>query len=112
MTVEFELGGQKFTALNGGPNFKFTEALSFQIFCDTQAEIDYYWNTLSKGGPEGPCGWLKDKYGLSCQVVPSVIPKMMMDPDAKKSERVMNAFMKMKKFDLEKLTRAYEEQSA
>ena len=112
MTVEFELSGQKFTALNGGPNFKFTEALSFQIFCDTQAEIDYFWNALSKGGQEGPCGWLKDKYGLSWQVVPSVIPKMMTDPDAKKSERVMNAFMKMKKFDLKKLTRAYEEQSA
>ena len=103
MTVAFELGGQKFTALNGGPNFKFTEAVSFQVFCDTQDEIDYFWNALTKDGQEGPCGWLKDKYGLSWQVVPSVIPKMMTDPDARKSARVMNAFMKMKKFDLEKL---------
>jgi len=112
MTVEFELGGRPFVALNGGPDFIFTEAVSFQIFCDTQDEIDFFWNALCKGGQEGPCGWLKDKYGLSWQVVPSVIPKMMSDPDAKKSERVMNAFLKMKKFDLEKITRAYEGQSA
>jgi len=112
MTVEFEINGQKFTALNGGPNFKFTEALSFQVFCDTQDEIDYFWNKLSSGGQEGPCGWLKDKYGLSWQVVPSVIPKMMTDPDATKSARAMNAFMQMKKFDLDKLTRAYEGQGA
>jgi predicted 3-demethylubiquinone-9 3-methyltransferase (glyoxalase superfamily) len=111
MTVEFELGGQKFTALNGGPNFKFTEAVSFQVFCDTQDEIDYFWGKLTSGGQEGSCGWLKDKYGLSWQVVPSVIPKMMTDPDATKSARVMSAFMKMKKFDLEKLKRAYERQS-
>jgi predicted 3-demethylubiquinone-9 3-methyltransferase (glyoxalase superfamily) len=112
MTVEFELGGQKFTALNGGPYFKFTEAVSFQVFCDTQDEIDYFWSKLTSGGQEGSCGWLKDKYGLSWQVVPSVIPKMMTDPDATKSARAMNAFMQMKKFDLEKLTRAYEGQSA
>ncbi len=112
MTVEFEINGQKFTALNGGPNFKFSEAVSFQVFCDTQDEIDYFWNALSKGGQEGPCGWLKDKYGLSWQVVPSAIPKMMTDPDARKSERVMDAFMKMKKFDLAKLNRAYEGQGA
>src|ERR1700686_3922787 len=112
MVVEFELGGRPFVALNGGPNFKFTEAVSFQIHCDTQGEIDIFWNALSKGGQEGPCGWLKDKYGLSWQVVPSVLPKMMTDPDAKKSERVMNAFLKMKKLDLEKLTRAYEGPSA
>jgi len=108
MTVEFELGSRPFVALNGGPQFKFTEAVSFQIFCDTQDEIDFFWNALGEGGQEGPCGWLKDKYGLSWQVVPSVIPKMMSDPDAKKSERVMNAFLKMKKFDLAKITRAYE----
>ena len=112
MVVAFELDGQPFTALNGGPQFKFDEAVSFQVYCDTQAEIDYYWNALTKGGQEGPCGWLKDKFGLSWQVVPSAIPKMMTDPDAKKSARVMNAFMKMKKLDLATLERAYEGQSA
>ena len=101
-----------FVALNGGPNFKFTEAVSFQIHCDTQDEIDFFWNALGKGGQEGPCGWLKDKYGLSWQVVPSVIPKMMSGPDAQKSDRVMNAVLKIKKLDLEKLTRAYQGQSA
>lgn len=108
MTVAFELDGQPFVALNGGPLFKFTEAISFQMFCDTQAEIDHYWNALSEGGQEGPCGWLKDKYGLSWQVVPAAIPQMMSDPDPKKSERVMNAFLKMKKFDLATLQRAAE----
>ena len=108
MTVEFELDGQPFVALNGGPFFKFTEAVSFQVFCETQQEIDHYWNGLSKGGEEGPCGWLKDKYGLSGQVVPTVLPQMMSDSDAKKSERVMNAFLKMKKFDLAQLNRAYQ----
>ena len=108
MTVEFELDGQPFVALNGGPFFKFTEAVSFQVFCETQQEIDHYWNGLSKGGEEGPCGWLKDKYGLSWQVVPTVLPQMMSDSDAKKSERVMNAFLKMKKFDLAQLNRAYQ----
>jgi len=108
MTVEFELGGQKFTALNGGPQFKFDEAVSFQISCDMQEEIDYFWSKLTAGGQEGPCGWLKDKYGLSWQVVPSVLPKMMTDPDSKKSERAMNAFLTMKKFDIAELTRAYE----
>ena len=108
MVASFELNGQKFTALNGGPHFKFTEAVSFQVFCDTQKEIDFFWSALSKGGQEGPCGWLKDKYGLSWQVVPSVLATMMTDPDPKKSERTMAAFMQMKKFDLEKLTRAYE----
>lgn len=108
MTVEFELDGQPFVALNGGPLFKFTEAVSLQVFCETQQEIDHYWNGLSKGGEEGPCGWLKDKYGLSWQVVPTVLPQMMSDSDAKKSERVMNAFLKMKKFDLAQLNRAYQ----
>jgi predicted 3-demethylubiquinone-9 3-methyltransferase (glyoxalase superfamily) len=108
MAVAFELDGQPFTALNGGPQFKFDEAVSFQVMCDTQAEVDHYWNALTKEGQEGPCGWLKDKFGLSWQVVPSAIPKMMTDPDAKKSARVMNAFMKMKKLDLETLNRAYE----
>ena len=112
MLVAFELDGQPFTALNGGPNFKFDEAVSFQVLCDTQAEIDHYWNSLCKGGQEGPCGWLKDRFGLSWQVVPSTIPKMMTDPDTKKSARVMNAFMKMKKLDLATLERAYAGQAA
>ncbi|MEP7031655.1 MAG: VOC family protein [Pseudolabrys sp.] len=111
MTVEFELNGQPFLALNGGPHFKFTEAVSFQIFCDTQKEIDFFWNALSEGGYESQCGWIKDKFGLSWQVVPSMISKMMTDADPKKSARVMNAFMKMKKFDLEQLNRAYNEET-
>ena len=108
MVVEFELDGQPFVALNGGPNFKFDEAVSFQVYCETQDEIDYYWDALSRGGQEGACGWLKDKFGLSWQVVPAVIPQMMANPDAEKSARVMNAFMKMKKLDLEKITQAYD----
>jgi predicted 3-demethylubiquinone-9 3-methyltransferase (glyoxalase superfamily) len=107
MTVEFELSGQNFLALNGGPNFKFTEAVSFVVNCDTQAEVDYFWSKLSAGGQEGPCGWLKDKYGLSWQVVPSVIAKMMTDADAAKSDRVMTAVMNMKKLDVAKLERVY-----
>jgi hypothetical protein len=102
-----QIEGQTFTALNGGPNFKFSEAVSLQIRCETQAEVDYFWGKLTQGGEEGPCGWLKDKYGLSWQVVPAVIPKMMTDPDAEKSERVMNAFMKMKKLDIAAIERAY-----
>ena len=107
MVVVFEIDGIPFTALNGGPNFKFGEAISFQIMCETQADIDYYWRALSEGGEEGPCGWLKDKFGLSWQVVPSAIPRMMSDPDANKSARVMNAFMTMKKLDLAAIERAY-----
>ncbi len=107
MVVAFELDGMPFTALNGGPDFKFDEAVSFQIMCETQADIDYYWGKLTEGGQEGPCGWLKDKFGLSWQVVPSAIPKMMTDPDAQKSARVMNAFLKMKKLDLAAIERAY-----
>jgi predicted 3-demethylubiquinone-9 3-methyltransferase (glyoxalase superfamily) len=107
MTVEFEIEGQTFVALNGGPQFKFNEAVSFQVMCETPAEIDYFWSKLSKGGQEGQCGWLKDKYGLSWQVVPSVLPQMMTDADGAKSERVMNALLKMKKIDLQALERAY-----
>jgi predicted 3-demethylubiquinone-9 3-methyltransferase (glyoxalase superfamily) len=108
MVVAFELDGQPFTALNGGPIFKFDEAVSFQVLCDTQEEIDYYWDALAtKGGQEGPCGWLKDKFGLSWQVVPSIIPRMMTDADSSKSARVMNAFMAMKKLDIATLERAY-----
>jgi predicted 3-demethylubiquinone-9 3-methyltransferase (glyoxalase superfamily) len=109
MTVEFELDGQPFVALNGGPQFKFDEAVSFQVFCDTQADVDYYWSKLTAGGgQEGPCGWLKDKFGLSWQVVPTAIPKMMTDPDTAKSARVMNAFMTMKKLDIAAIERAYQ----
>ena len=108
MTVAFRLEGQTFTALNGGPQFKFTEAISFQISCDSQDEVDYFWKKLTAGGEEGPCGWLKDRFGLSWQVVPSMLPDMLRDPDAKKTERVTKAFLQMKKFDIAALKRAYE----
>jgi predicted 3-demethylubiquinone-9 3-methyltransferase (glyoxalase superfamily) len=111
MVVEFELEGQTFTALNGGPQFKFDEAVSFQVMCDTQDEIDHFWARLSEGGKEGPCGWLKDRFGLSWQVVPSVLPQMMKDADGAKSGRVMNAIMTMKKLDLNALQRAYSAQA-
>jgi len=101
MTVGFQLNGQSFTALNGGPVFKFTEAISFQLFCDTQEEIDYLWNNLTDGGSEGQCGWLKDKFGISWQIVPSILSKLLGDP--RKAGRVTNAFLQMKKFDIEKL---------
>jgi predicted 3-demethylubiquinone-9 3-methyltransferase (glyoxalase superfamily) len=107
LTVGFHIAGQKLVALNGGPLFKFSEAISFQIFCDTQAEIDHYWNALGAGGEAGQCGWLKDRFGLSWQVVPSVLPAMMSDPDGRKGERVMKAFMPMQKFDLAAIQRAY-----
>lgn len=113
MTVEFELNGRPFVALNGGPQFKFDEVVSFQIYCDSQTDIDHYWSKLTAGGgQEGPCGWLKDKFGLSWQVVPARIPQMMSDPDTKKTARVMNAFMKMKKLDIAAIERAYEGQAA
>jgi predicted 3-demethylubiquinone-9 3-methyltransferase (glyoxalase superfamily) len=111
MTVAFELDGQKFVGLNGGPLFKFDEAISFQIYCDTQKEVDYYWAKLTEGGQEGPCGWLKDKFGLSWQVVPKVLLEMLMDSDTAKSQRVTKAFLQMKKFDIEALKRAYHGQS-
>jgi predicted 3-demethylubiquinone-9 3-methyltransferase (glyoxalase superfamily) len=104
MTISFSINGQSFTALNGGPIFKFNEATSLQIFCDTQEEIDYYWDNLSKGGEEGQCGWLKDKFGFSWQVIPSILPALMTDPA--KSGRVTEAFLKMKKFDIETLKNA------
>lgn len=104
LAVHFLINGQPFVALNGGPLFKFSEAVSFQTMCDTQEEIDYYWNTLTKGGEESQCGWLKDKYGLSWQVVPTILEKLLMDKE--RSGRVMNAFMKMKKFDIEALKNA------
>ena len=109
MTVAFELAGQAFTALNGGPIFKFNEAVSFQINCETQEEVDHYWGKLSKGGDEKAqmCGWLKDKYGVSWQIVPRVLIEMINDPDSGKSGRVMEAMLQMKKIEIEKIKRAY-----
>jgi predicted 3-demethylubiquinone-9 3-methyltransferase (glyoxalase superfamily) len=107
MTVEFELEGQKFVALNGGPHFKFDEAISFQIHCETQAEVDYFWSRLSDGGAEGPCGWVKDKFGLSWQVVPDVLIEMLMDKNAEKAGRVMKSMLTMKKIDIAALKRAH-----
>ncbi|HEV3009588.1 MAG TPA: VOC family protein [Burkholderiales bacterium] len=109
MTVEFELEGQTFTALNGGPHFKFNEAVSLQVDCKTQEEVDYYWDKLSAGGDQKAqqCGWLKDKYGLSWQIVPSVLTEMVADPDPAKSGRAMEAMLRMKKLDIAQLERAY-----
>ena len=106
MTVAFELDGQKFVALNGGPEFTFSEAVSFQVACDGQDEVDRYWNTLAEGGEEGPCGWLKDRFGLSWQVFPKRLPELLADPDREKSQRVMAAMLKMKKIDVRELERA------
>jgi predicted 3-demethylubiquinone-9 3-methyltransferase (glyoxalase superfamily) len=108
LTVVFELDGQQFTALNGGPVFKFNEAISFQIYCQNQEEVDHYWNKLSEGGDEKAqqCGWLKDRFGVSWQVVPTVLIELLSDPDTKKSQRAMNAMFQMKKIDIDKLTRA------
>ena len=108
MTVEFQLDGQDFTALNGGPAFKFTEAISLVVNCDTQEEIDSYWEKLLEGGVESQCGWLKDKYGLSWQVTPAVLPKMLLDEDPEKAERAMAAMLQMKKLDIARLKQAYE----
>jgi len=108
LTVEFELDGQAYTALNGGPEFTFSEALSFQIDCKDQDEVDHYWTKLSEGGEEGPCGWLKDKFGLSWQVVPRALPELLGDPDQEKAQRVMAAMMGMKKIDVAGLQRAYD----
>ena len=109
MTVAFELDGQAFTALNGGPVFKFNEAISFQVYCDTQEEVDHYWTKLGAGGDEKAqqCGWLKDKYGLSWQVVPRALIEMIQDPNYEKSQRVFKAMLQMKKLDIAALKRAY-----
>jgi predicted 3-demethylubiquinone-9 3-methyltransferase (glyoxalase superfamily) len=113
MVAEFEINGQPFTALNGGPQFKFSEAISLQVPCRTQKEIDYFSAKLTEGGGEqGPCGWVKDKYGLSWQVFPDVMTKMLTDPDRKKVDRVTKAFMQMKKFDLAAIQRAYAGEAA
>jgi predicted 3-demethylubiquinone-9 3-methyltransferase (glyoxalase superfamily) len=106
MTVEFELEGQKFLALNGGPEFKFDEAVSFIIFCETQEEVDYFWSKLTEGGSEGPCGWLKDKFGLSWQVVPTAVPELLADETSDKAGRVMKALLQMRKLDIATLKAA------
>ena len=108
MTVAFELDGQEFVALNGGPLFKFTEAISLVVNCESQAEVDAYWRKLSAGGQEVQCGWLKDRFGLSWQVVPTILPEMLQDKDPEKSRRVMAAMLKMNKIDLAALKKAYE----
>ena len=106
MVASFELDGVPFTALNGGPMFKFTEAVSFVVDCKDQQEVDHFWEKLSAGGTPGACGWLKDKFGLSWQIVPSALPRLLSDPDAKKAGRVMQAMMQMKKIDIAKLEQA------
>jgi len=112
MTVAFELEGQMFTALNGGPNFKFTEAISFVVNCESQDEVDEFWEKLSEGGQEVQCGWLKDKYGLAWQIVPTAFLQMIQDTDQERKDRVMKAMMQMKKLDLTALEAAYQGQPA
>jgi predicted 3-demethylubiquinone-9 3-methyltransferase (glyoxalase superfamily) len=109
MTVEFEIDGQKFVALNAGPQFKFTEAVSFAVDCKTQEEVNMLWKRLTEGGEESVCGWLKDKYGLSWQITPTVLAEMLADKDPKKAGRVMAAMLKMKKIDIETLKKAYDQ---
>jgi predicted 3-demethylubiquinone-9 3-methyltransferase (glyoxalase superfamily) len=109
MTVEFELDGLKLVALNGGPEFTFDEAISFQVSCESQEEVDEFWAKLSEGGEEGPCGWLKDRFGLSWQIIPTALPELLSNPDPEKSQRVMKAMLAMKKLDIPALQRAAEE---
>jgi predicted 3-demethylubiquinone-9 3-methyltransferase (glyoxalase superfamily) len=111
LTIEFELNGQAFTALNGGPLFKFNEAVSFQVGCESQEEVDYYWLKLSQGGDAKAqqCGWLKDKFGVSWQIVPTALGEMLQSKDAKKSESVMTALLQMRKIDIKTLRQAYEQ---
>jgi predicted 3-demethylubiquinone-9 3-methyltransferase (glyoxalase superfamily) len=106
MTVSFELDGQQFVALNGGPDFTFNEAISFQVNCESQEEVDAFWSRLSEGGEEGPCGWLKDRFGVSWQIVPTVLPELLADPDPERSQRVMRAMLQMKKIQIDGLERA------
>ena len=107
LTVSFELDGMKFLALNGGPQFQFSEAISFQVSCKNQDEVDMFWSKLSEGGEEGPCGWLKDKFGLSWQIVPTALPALLGDPDPERAQRAMQAMLKMmKKIDIGELERA------
>ncbi len=109
MVASFRLAGQEFLALNGGPQYTFTEAVSFLIDCTLQEEVDHYWDRLSEGGEPGPCGWLKDRFGLSWQVVPSVLGEMLADKDRERANRVMQAMLQMSKLDIATLTRAYEQ---
>jgi predicted 3-demethylubiquinone-9 3-methyltransferase (glyoxalase superfamily) len=108
MTVAFELDGQSFTALNGGPLFQFTEAISFLVDCKTQEEVDWYWGKLSDGGREGQCGWLKDRFGLSWQIIPSTLGEMLTVPDPGKARKVMEAMLRMKRIDVAELRKAYQ----
>ena len=108
MTVEFELDGQKFTALNGGPLFKFTEAISLVVSCENQQEVDHFWEKLSAGGEEVQCGWLKDRFGVSWQVVPTVLVELLQDKDPERARRVMSAMLKMKKLDIDGLQKAHQ----
>ena len=111
MTIDFSIEGQKFIALNGGPVFKFNEAISFQVYCETQEDVDYYWEKLSEAGDPNAqqCGWLKDKYGVSWQVVPTILIEMLKDQDISKSQKVMRAMLQMKKLDIQALSHVYEE---
>jgi predicted 3-demethylubiquinone-9 3-methyltransferase (glyoxalase superfamily) len=106
MTVAFELDGRKFVALNGGPNYTFNEAISFQVSCEDQDEVDAYWSKLAEGGEEGPCGWLKDRFGVSWQIVPTALTTLLSNPDPEVSQRVMEAMLRMKKIDIDELERA------
>ena len=106
MTVAFELDGQTFVALNGGPDFTFSEAISFQVSCKDQDEVDHYWSKLSEGGEEGPCGWVKDRFGLSWQIIPEALPRLLGDPDAEKAQRVMAAMLEMGKIRVDELEQA------
>jgi len=109
LTASFELEGLEFTALNGGPHFKFNEAISFVVSCQTQDEVDHFWSKLSAGGQTSRCGWLKDKYGLSWQIVPSILPKFLQDKNAKKSNSVMQAMLQMDKLGIKRLQQAYDQ---
>ena len=109
MTISFTLEGQEFMALNGGPEFHFTEAISLFVNCETQAEVDEMWEKLSEGGEKGPCGWLKDRYGLSWQIVPVILGKLISDPDPLRSQRVVQAMLQMSKIDIDRLLLAYEQ---
>ena len=106
MTVDFELDGQPFLALNGGPEFTFNEAISFQVSCETQEQVDHFWTKLSDGGEQGPCGWLKDKFGVSWQIVPTALPRLLSDPDRERSQRVMQAMLGMRKIVIADLEQA------
>ena len=106
MTVSFELGGQRFLALNGGPQYTFSEAISFQVSCKNQDEVDHFWSKLSEGGQEGPCGWLKDRFGVSWQIVPTALPELLGDPDREKAQRVLQAMLQMQKIEIGVLEQA------